>query len=64
MEDLAKQMQETEVLLRRRKAQVARLVTNGMLDTTELLAITKLERELANMRLVVQARDLTRELPA
>lgn len=62
MEQLAKQMQENEAMLRRLKGHLAQIVASGGLaPTSELAQIAKLEMQLANMRLLVEARELTAE---
>lgn len=62
MEQLQKQIQETEVLLRRKKAEVAQMSAAGAsVSAVELGAILKLELQLANMRSFMRLWEQTRE---
>lgn len=61
MDDLERQVKETEALVRKRKEQVARAVLAGHGESTaELAAISTLEVKLANLRSLFRARELTR----
>lgn len=61
---LTKQVEETEAMLRRRKAQVAQaLNANGNVSAEELDAITRLEIRLSNMQSILEANELTRRRP-
>jgi hypothetical protein len=64
--DLAEQIKETEVLLRRRKAELAQRAVNddGEATASELTAITKLEVRLASLEQFHRLQELTREEPS
>ncbi len=59
MEQLLKEITETEALLRRRKARYANVIASGGdAPTSELAAIHKLEIQLANVRMLRQSREI------
>ena len=60
--EFEKQTEETAAMTRRRKTRLARLMqADEDVPASELLGISKLEREVANAEALVRLRELTRE---
>jgi hypothetical protein len=63
--EFEKQTEETAAMTRRRKTRLARLMQmDEDVPASELLGISKLEREVANAEALVRLQELTRERKA